>query len=347
MKTLIILLCIISLVFYSCNNNTTQQSNQQPIDEINDLLPTKLVMFDLFNFDKSDEVNTLEIPADFKSFTNKILNEIFNGKLKTYDPDADYYTFTPISIEDIKANLGEYCDTFQIMNNNSYDTVIKKGEFNPDEIKALFFKENWFYNKEKNIFKKEVTAYDIVRKFYREDDTNNENELMKKAVSLRFDDPAHPVKDKTQKDLVLLGKNILSAHLLNDEISNNFNHFDNKSFWNMLYEKIKNNSIKVTAVADSANTINYFDMLEKTPFCCDTIIVEDPATFDLISKVINWEPDWKNIVGYIFIEDWYYDPETYKIYKTVKGITPLMQPFSSNEANADNNIAIFTLWFNY
>jgi hypothetical protein len=342
MKRLIPLFLITLFFVWSCNESSNEALTDNTVETLkNDLIPDLITVRHLVHLDSTKDCNEVNVNVDYMPIFNEIIEKALSGELIVYDPDVGYEQNVVMEKSDIQAKLGMSIDTFMIEDPETFELTEKIVQSGPrkEEMRAWFFRENWLYNKEKNVFKKEVIAHDIVRKFYRHDDIDKERLEMALVLSLRFNVPNDSLK-KGSDSLILLQENMVNEFSF-FAYEGFHEEFNRELFWNAMMEKMKNEDIKMTDFETGADIT--ISEIEKLPMFRDTFMVEDPITFELKEKIVEWELGWWTVTGYLFIEDWYYDPISYKVTKKVKGITPVIQRYPE-EGEAQH--FLFTLWFN-
>jgi len=98
--------------------------------------------------------------------------------------------------------------------------------------------------------------------------------------------------------------------------------FDNEKFMNLIYNNVINGKTKAYDFYDNS-VLTEPELREQLGLISDTFEIENPETKEISIEIYNSEFDPSIIESYIFIEDWYYNPETYSIYKKVKAIAPV------------------------
>lgn len=327
---------VIFIFLITACNNTSNESTTDNSKPVNALLPTEVVVRDLFLFHPLDE-DWLK-GFDFNKFIEDISAAAQNEKIKVYDYFGMYeINPEPMSLNDLKINLTGGVDTVEIEDPETNEISIKVFErtYPREEINQIFFKENWMLEKDAFKLKKNVTGYGIVREFERQ--YGEEIKTVKKILfELYFDNSEDEIKDKE-----LLAENIkYEFSLENFEYVKNLDH---EKFMRILIDKIDSGDVKAYDFYDNSKQISFKEIKTSMGLTNDTIMIEDPQTFELIPRIIEHELTPDLFGSYIFIENWYIDRSNYKIIKEVKGIAPVY--FFYRDDNELSKKIPFVVWF--
>ena len=137
MKNLLIILVIsiIAIGTFSCNtsNNNLKSENITDTDLLADTIyyPVRIK-----NIDPDDSWADIRLKKlDRKKFVDNIFNSVYSGKAIAYN----YLTDRPYTIDEIK----------ELENSEDY---------NRDNVVEIEFREKWWYNPDRSLFKKEVLS---------------------------------------------------------------------------------------------------------------------------------------------------------------------------------------------
>lgn len=347
MKLLYISLIVIVLFLAGCCDCETSVENSDNLTGNNALLPSTVTVKHNISFDRQTGGEDWSGGLNLKEFIYELYQKAVDGKIKTFDPDYIPADFVEQSIDELKNKAGVSVDTFAVENptTGEFDTQIVKSDVNMDEIKTLHFTENWFFDKEKFELNKEVVGIDIVREFPRYFSEDESEVLMTKIASLHFDNPIITLKSKDIKNKQLLAENIKYELDLEKYISWT-DELNQEIFLNLIMEKVKNDDIEIFDFFDNSIKYTYAEIRAQNPVLCDTLVVIDPATALEKEIIVDNELNTQMIKSYIFLEDWYYDPDTYKIVKTVKGIAPVLHYFNDADIDDVQKKILFLIYFN-
>ncbi len=176
MKKLFLLLVLV-LVFFSCSNK------KKSINGVTNLEKKSVdTLFNNRNYEMLSDtvISTVSLdmlpdkPPIFKHFNKKefldsLIFSVTKGRIKAYD----FFDFTPLTINEIKENLGMIKDTVAVENPATGDTTIKvtNGNFEISNVREVVFIEKWYWNKSKNYLHKKIIAYGPVIYVVKDDST--------------------------------------------------------------------------------------------------------------------------------------------------------------------------------
>jgi len=282
---------LLLLVLGACNNES------DPVKKIilnlnseNDLLPKKVFV----NYEV--ELNAQVFPEWTKGVDTALMfhltENVLNSDVSVYFPMIQY---TPVSTE--------------IITRKEIETVLNQP--NPVGVSALYFIENWFFNQSSYQFRKEIETWSPVflyQRIVKKDTTVNK--------SLLFD-----LKCLGGNASTLLAKDMTYEVTLDPE-NPNFSNFTPLSFAQLVLNPVLSGEKSIVDFYDNkAITIDNLKLsLGKTS---DTLMIEDPNTGESKIEINQQAEQLDKVLGYIFVEDWFLNKETFVITKKVKSIAPV------------------------
>ena len=314
----IYLLGLSALFLFSCTQTpkteTATRSDKQ-ITKTNDLLSSEVVVKDYINLASNDNPDWVKSAVDNKVIKT-ILDIAIEGKVivNTVD-DGDTI---PMTVSEINSNLGMFRDTMQIeISEDTYiDTVITTPA-KPEEVEGIFFKENWDFNARDFSFTKHINEYLLVREYYKELE-NSGVDSSKKAKKLIF----KVINDSNSKNFEKIASDVTTAFYFDAELPNFINGLDLTRFANYLINYTYKDKKDVYDFYEQNTKLSYDDAKAVLGASSDTIQLEvTPGNFK--ETVLNYEPEPAEIIGVIFVENWYLDKETLSLKKDVTGIAPI------------------------
>ena len=293
MKNSILLIIVISC-FISCNEVEKKTNDNR----VNLLLPTSVPVSQLFVF---DTINTDWQKGLLSANLISRVFEMFNkSELTVFDPNTDDTNLTKYTKEQVCNNLG-----------------VNSVPLNYNEIKGLFFKEEWFLDTVKSfVFEKSIISWSPVRYF------NRNNEKIKKLVFKISGNDASEI----------LAKNIIYEFNLEDTVNQGFvKNIDVVKLTKLLIDKAVSGNTKVYNPMNVDEELSVEQIKKRLGERIDTVITEEPETSEMIQRIIKSNINLEEIKSIVFIEDWYYNPKTYAIKKVVKGIAPVRHYYKFDE----------------
>jgi hypothetical protein len=330
MKKYLIPLFILAIVILSGCCNCEDQPSENIESGVNALLPTEVVVKHNVHIDRQTGGQDWSGGLNLKDFIHEIFNKVLNGKISSFDPDYIPGEYKELSTESLKRKAGEFVDTVQIqdMETGEIRYELIEGKMNPEEIKILHFTEKWHFDKETFKLSKEVIELDVVREFMRSDSAGME---MMKVCAFHFDNPDCKINSKDVENKELLAENIkyeFNLHQFDSWIED----LDQETFLELIMQKVREDAVDIFDFNDHSIKYTYQDILNQNDFLIDTVVVMvDPENMKKELQIIQHEFDTDMIGSYIFTENWYYDPDSYKIIKEVKGVAPVLHYY--NEAD--------------
>ena len=173
----IILLVFVVIVFMSCSNNEVKKENTVSNDNPKVKIDTSNQGYEMLS---DTVISTLSLdmvpdkPPIFKHFDKKefldsLIFSVTKGRIKAYD----FFDFTPLSIDEVKENLGMVRDTIMVENPETGDTTVKvtNGNFEISNVREVVFIEKWYWDKSNNSLHKKIIAYGPVIYVVKDDST--------------------------------------------------------------------------------------------------------------------------------------------------------------------------------
>ncbi|MDR0692364.1 MAG: gliding motility protein GldN [Prevotellaceae bacterium] len=118
-----------------------------------------------------------EVVQARKSFVQTLVSAIQKGTIKAYDTDSDEF-ITELSPEALRSRF-EATDRTVVtpkMDGSGDTTIVIKGEFNWGEVKELYVKEDWFFDKHHSQMYVRIIGICPVRVYAKEIQTADEEE---------------------------------------------------------------------------------------------------------------------------------------------------------------------------
>lgn len=290
-----VIVTIVIFAFFACTNEKTEVSTK---NRVNLLLPTSVPVNQLFVFD-STNTNWQKELLDSK-LISRIFDKFNKSELTVYDPSTDDTILTKYTKKQVYNNLG-----------------VNSVPLNYNEIKGLYFKEEWFFDTtEPIIFEKNVISWSPVR-YYEQN-----NEKLKKLV----------FKISGNEASEILAKNVICEFNLDDTVSPEFvKNIDSKKLSELLINKALSRKVKVYNPMNIDEELSKEKIKQNLGERIDTIMVENTETSEMTQKVIVSIINPDEIKSLIFVEDWYYNPKTFAIKKVIKGIGPVRHYYKLDE----------------
>ena len=294
--TKIIIYCSLFIVhcslFTSCNRGEERNKQTQSQALRNDLLPTSVgITYE----------HALEVPQEYfffkgfggRMFIETIVAQCVNDTLKVCRPFSTV-AYTP-------------------------DEVRERLPGMKNEISHIIFDEEWQLDTAKFEMKKRVRSYTLVREYVRNTDTV-------KYLAATFNAPN--AVDVPFEKLTLLARNVAyEVPLVNEESPEWVENMPRKRAVQLIIDK---------ALAGQQAYNFMLRDTEKEPLQLDKIkrLLGEETTYEpsydeldeatgADSVAVSRSIDINEFAGLAFIEDWYYDKATMRLYKDVKGIAPV------------------------
>ena len=291
-KYLIILMGVLFL--FACNNDNVKEELKTSND--NALLAQKVNVDVRIGFENKDNPDWVK-GFDNKVFVETVFEDIFSGKFK----ELYMRKGEKVTEEYVRERMGERTDTIINYADNpiNNDTVFNKIETDFSEIKEIYFNEEWDFDKNNFIFNKKICTWLPIRVFHRPDDTEKKDTRYKLIFEIRENDKSNFSK-QIAKDYISIFKYYETSYYANRT------GLDKKEFFKFLLQSIETGKIK------TFDPIYLVDK-SKREFTVDQL--KNYAGISLDSEEFANEVD-----KMIFVEDWYFDENTFNISKKVKGL---------------------------
>lgn len=308
MKKLILALLVVSL--FSCNQESNEK-NTEKNQEVNSnaLLYNKVTVKQRFNLRDTESI----INSDL---IKKIRDASIEGK-----PVYDFYGKFKMSKQEVVSNMLYSVDTILIEKENTKETEEKviKTEYTLNQFNKLFFVEDWYLDNEMKIFEKELVKYSLLKEVIDHqaviDGLNKKDTVDYITITI--------VNNDSADNYSLIAQNVRSKFLFEQQDQSFLRGFDVEKFSNMMLDYVFVDNKDVYSFEDLELKLPIDEVKQMVGYETDSVIVEDINTDDITTVIDYNKPDVQNILGVVFIEDWYYDENTMLIKKKVLGIAPL------------------------
>jgi len=257
----------------------------------NALIPQYVRVYEEVNFKKQADEHWLS-GIDTNLFYH-IEQKLFATKIKKYD--AAIF-------------LDENTDTSTFFNKQEIEA---RKEGLKTSLDALYFTENWKFNKKEYRLEKDVLMWTPVyfcKKVYKDTIMN-----IKKVI---FDIHNKKLKNKKQ-----IASDITYEFSLTDDKDHN-NTLNAKRLINLLLEPVLKGE-KAAYDFDTNQKYSIAEMKERLGERIDSLEVENPVTGEITWEVRKRDFTFEDIDALIFTEDWYMDMDNFSIQKDVKSISPV------------------------
>jgi hypothetical protein len=307
MKKISYLIIAVLFIFVSCENKTDDHEGERELNN-NALLAKRVMMQDRIAFHNEDNP---EWTSGFKhkDFIYDILEDIHKGRFTDIYSSEDTSDHLKYTSKEVMQRMGLYHNKDSVTYDQKIpmDTLYKKG-LKPEELVEIIFLENWAFNKDDLRFTKQVNSWSFVRKYYRDDDTLKKEARYRKTFVVRNDETSDPT--------IKLADQLIYAFYSEHEFLKRVG-FDKLEFFRFLIEQIKAGKIK------TYDPIWLVDG-SKREFTPEAL--SNYAGIELDAYDLDWE-----VYKFLFVEDWYYDMNTYNIHKEVKGLGFVAGPYNDGE----------------
>ncbi|MCL2327045.1 MAG: hypothetical protein FWC39_00885 [Bacteroidetes bacterium] len=287
---LISLACAFAM--FSCNQGEERDKQTQSSVFRNDLLPTSVsIMYE----------HALEVPKEYpyfkgfggQMFIETLVAQSIKGTLKVCYPSSTV-AFTP---EEVKEQL------LSVKN----------------EISHMVFDEEWQLDTAKFEMKKYVRSYTLVRKYVHNTDT-----IESRVATFNAPDSV----DMPFENLTLLARNVAyEVSLVNERSPDWVENMPRKRVVQLIIDKALNGQQAYSFVfRETLEPLSLDEVRQRLGEETIYVLDYDDLGETVDSAAVNHPINPINInefVGFAFIEDWYYDRATMRIYKDVKGIAPI------------------------
>ena len=309
------------------------------------------------NYIFDNEQNTYPEKREFqkKDLFIVIMEDVFNGKVKSYDTYYEniYHIKTKeFTIKDIEDKFGAVDEVIMVEDLSKTDgsmieTTIE-GAYDIEEVKGIAFLDEWYFDAENFTFTKNTIAYTPVRSYLRANSMDDETDQVfrKKVCTLNFENLSKKQIKKSNKRLVHYATikyeqkiyNYLK-YVTNDKCNSCGEQYENENApfltsygRNVLAETIFNKVLSGETIAydfDSQEKIKPEDVKGRMG-AGNVIIMIEEDNGQMVEKTIEGQYNLSDIQSYVFTEDWYLDPETLRIVKKVRAIAPVRYYIKDN-----------------
>lgn len=346
------------------------------IAQNNDLLPEKLLFSYPVLFMKNSEnsyigfkhktVYSHKMHSDefiAAKYIKSGLSETIAPKEPSYgDWDFPYSIFDTeeINLAELEQRAGGGTDSIYILDDAGLEAELKavKKEIDYSEIRSIYFFEEWFFNAQEKRFTKKIRAIMPIRHFYREDDIEKTETLLKKVAMFTFE----PVKRRFKKRK--LHKRMIHCHSVQYECLLThteqipyeipFEVTDAPFFTSLSrYHLISGITDQVLANRWMAysfpenKVLTVPEIEDRMGLIADTIwgvdMYGEEKQFVLMPQL-----NYNEYQSVIFTEEWYYDPETMRMRKEVTAISPVRHYYNEDDFDYEKPYkkVVFTVYLN-
>jgi len=311
----IYLLGLSALFLFSCTQTPkTEVRTDTQISKTNDLLSAEVVVKDYINIKSNDNPDWVKSAVDNKVIST-ILDIAISGEVTVNTVDEG--EAVPLPFNEIKWNLGAVSDTQQIeISENVFIDTLISTPAKVEQVEGLFFKENWIFDADNFSFTKQISEYLPVREYYKmlfdgtEKPVNKSKQLVFKVIN-----------DNNSKNFEKIASDVTTAFYFDAETPNLINGLDVLRFSNYLLDYAYKNKKDVYDINEGTK-LSFDDIEYALGAGSDTVQMEiSPGNFK--ETVLEYEPDASEIIGVVFVENWYLDKQTLSFKKEVTGIAPI------------------------
>jgi len=295
-----------------------------------------------------------------------LLEPVLSAKVTCYDP---YGMKNPYQIEkrklelrEIEEQIGKKTIDIKILNDNGEvlrDSTVVLG-FDPNEIIGLRFLEKWSVSEEPFSFSKNVISFNPIRKYkssktdsgysfsllFQVIDSLRDKKIIKQSddrmvltnkISYEYQLYASNSEAKSLAERINQFNKYLDCisntdFLISNPNSEYFTNFGILRFINLVIEKAISGQMIVLDFK-TKERLSVPTIKQNLGLTTSTVVVNDLSTGELKSVEINDSFDNKLIKSVIFNENWYIDPITLRMKKTVTGLAPVVYSVDTNEKN--------------
>lgn len=292
MKKTIYLLVLVSIII-SCNTVDKKAESELNGTEAtkNDLLPEKVIVYNEVNY------NLQSIPEWLSGVDNAFfaqLNEsVLQSEVQLYSSNVFYQPelIVKMTDEDVRNNMTS-----------------------GGEINAIYFIEEWSFNKKTYSLEKKIEAWSPVLEYYKE--FEGVIDTTKKVKKLLYD-----VRELAGSDEKLIAENM--TYEVNFSSGNNSEYLDLTKLVNLIVEPVIEGKVKSYDFFDKTELAN-IDVKQIFGYAVDSLEEQDPVTSKWVWKYIEHDMDFSEVEAFVFVEDWFIDTKTYAIRKKIKSIAPVV-----------------------
>jgi hypothetical protein len=317
---------------FSCNKNKAKYEQ----------IITEKIQYDVTikNNDSDLEwwIQNIEGPQRDK-FINIIFDNINENKLKIFNMNHQ-----EVSLESIVSNLFTF-DTIQLQKNGKkkqiIDTVFISNSFNIKNITKIRFDEKWTFNEKTLVVNKDIKGFcpvlvsekrkDIASTdlplFWIYADTNTKTDSTDNLL----------ITKKIQYDVL-----IKSIDKQKDWWIDNIETTDREKFLEKIIEVVAKGKIKAY---DFFNNLLDKKKFEELLHRTDTVVMQRlTEPFDNYDTICKTDFDQKSILKMRFIEEWTLNTQTFKFYKKVLAICPMVEGLD-DKGNLRGYTPLFWVYF--
>jgi ankyrin repeat protein len=358
----------------------------------NALLPDRQIFYDIVPF--SEDYYSFEDNSVYSQFYNNLeiqtenigqydirkdfVNKSVNGSLSSFeeyapnisDLEKENMFFKSYTKEEITERLGGGEDEIYMIDEYTGEALgyLIYEEPDPYELEGMVFYDNWYFDKANFEFKKDVTAYGFIRKYYIDEDWDYAEPRFKICSYIPYDLSAKEKKKLRKKSSLF--KRVKYECLLNnretyfiDPMNEYFYNFNPSSYekeespyWTKHAKEIIIDEILQKVLSEQIDAYDYHsgekievnDIYHRLGAIPDSIYLEDPETWELYLEIVQRDIQTDEIQSLIFIEDWYVDPESMYISKEIIGIAPVRRYYEMTDIEGYelNKTIPFVIYFN-
>ena len=265
---------------------------------------------------------------------------------------SNYYDFKPysympskmLSKDEITENMGGGIDEIYVedIETGEMKLVEIEIEINKAELNGIMSNDKWYFDEKNFKLTKEVKAYCPIRKYYTENDGDEDDVRYRKIGYFVFNDfKDEKAKLESESRMKLFKKlkyefyleniNYEKLKSTNDEFY--YIHFEknNSPFWtsyaiNKFRDIILDRVLTAQSEAYDFNTgkkLSIKQVLKNLGQTTKTIWIDDFTPDEIFEKKIKIFFDKREIKSVIFIENWYIDQQTMRLKKEIVGVAPV------------------------
>jgi len=301
MKNLLIVIIFV-MSFISCTNEVEYESSENYLNH-------NALLSDVVEINPHFEVQNELNPDWTSNFNDTLFFKMVFGKLSTGEFTDMYLVDKGKPEKYLFDEVVERMTSGNMINQESYksDSIQNKPVPNLSEIKEFVFTENWNFDERSLRFEKDVIGWSPVRVYYREDHYDKEDARHKMICWFRNTKDANT-------DSLIAKDYIYTVEFLHEFLTRK--GLDKEKFLNFILEKVQSGDMK------SYDPIWLVDKSKRE------FTVKELQNYAGIS----FDPDEfiDEVYKLLFVEDWYFDNETFSIKKEVNALA-----FVANRKIAD------------
>ncbi|NVN95837.1 MAG: hypothetical protein HXX18_11195 [Bacteroidetes bacterium] len=324
--TLFILLAV------SCHKNNAKSEQ----------LVTEKIQYDvnIKNTDSDSEwwIQNIEGPQRDK-FINLVFNAVEEKKIKIFNLNHQ-----EVSLENIVSNLFTF-DTIHLQKNGKkkeiIDTVFISNSFDIKNISKIRFDEKWTFNEKTLLVNKDIKGFCPILV------NNKKNNTASTNLPLFWIYPDSTVKSDTTNNVIITKKIqydvfIKSIDKGKDWWVDNIETTDREKFLKTIIEVAAKGKIKTyDFFMNPLDKKKFGEMLHKTDTIVMQRLTEPYADYD---TVLRTDFDQTSILKMRFVEEWSLNTQTFKFYKKVLAICPMVEGLD-DKGNLRGYTPLFWIYF--